>query len=67
MAVTAMYKVEDYNPEDGDWFWAKYGPEGKVTAAGRVKSCINGHHTVGVSKDFIFVYQELRLLRKGHR
>ncbi len=45
VAVTPMYKVEGYNPSGGDWFWAKYGPEGKVMASGKVKGCLDCHRT----------------------
>ena len=48
MAVTPMYKVKGYNPDAGDWFWAKYGPDGKVMAAGKIKGCIRCH---GVKKN----------------
>ncbi len=51
--LTPMYKVEGYNPEAGDWFWAKYKPDGSVLASGRVNSCIDCHKTVQ-SKDWIF-------------
>jgi hypothetical protein len=47
-ATTVMYKVEGYDPEAGNWFWAKYAPNGKVSAAGKVKMCINCH---GMKKD----------------
>lgn len=53
MAVTPMYKVKGYNPDGGDWFWGKYGPDGKVMAAGKVKGCINCH-SMQKSKDWIF-------------
>jgi hypothetical protein len=42
-AITPMYKVEGYNPEAGDWFWAKYTPGGEAKAAGKVGSCIQCH------------------------
>jgi hypothetical protein len=42
-AITPMYKVEGYDPEAGDWFWAKYGPDGEDKAAGKVQSCIQCH------------------------
>ncbi len=30
-SLIAMYKREaGYDPEDGDWFWAKYNPDGTV-------------------------------------
>lgn len=46
-AVTVMYKVAGYNPEAGDWFWAKYSPQGEIMeggmAAGKVPMCIACH------------------------
>jgi len=42
-AITVMYKVQGYNPEAGDWFWAKYTPNGTVQKAGKVKGCISCH------------------------
>lgn len=45
MAITPMYLKKGYNPEAGDWFWAKYGPDGEVMAAGKVEGCINCHRT----------------------
>ena len=42
-AVTVMAKVPDYNPSAGDWFWAKYSPQGQVQKSGRVKGCIDCH------------------------
>jgi hypothetical protein len=41
--VTVMYKSAAYNPEAGDWFWAKYSPDGKVQAEGKAETCINCH------------------------
>lgn len=32
MAHTVMYKVKGYIPQGGDWFWAKYAPDGKIEA-----------------------------------
>lgn len=46
-SITVMYKVEGFNPEAGDWFWAKYLPDGSVdgggTLAGTPASCIECH------------------------
>jgi hypothetical protein len=42
-AITPMYRVKGYNPEGGDWFWVKYGPDGEVMAEGKVKGCIDCH------------------------
>lgn len=44
-AITVMFKVQGYNPEGGDWFWAKYAPDGKIEAEGKVEMCINCHGT----------------------
>lgn len=49
-SITTMYKVEGYDPEHGDWFFAKYGPRGGVQAAGRVETCQDCHER---GKDFI--------------
>ena len=47
MAITPMYKAPGYNPDAGDWFWAKYGPDGKAMTAGKVDSCISCHKAMG--------------------
>ena len=63
MAVTVMYRMEGYNPEHYDWYWAKYNPDGTVAKAppekggmalaGKVKGCIACHdNTEG--DDFAF-------------
>jgi hypothetical protein len=53
MAVTPMYKIEGFNPEGGDWFWGKYGPDGKIMASGKVEGCIKCHGAVKAN-DWIF-------------
>ncbi len=61
MAVTPMYKIKGYNPEGGDWFWAKLkpngepflGPDGKTPLVGKVKGCINCH-SVQKNKGWLF-------------
>jgi hypothetical protein len=53
MAVTPMYKIKGYNPDGGDWYWAKYGADGKVEAAGQPKGCINCHQAMK-DKDWLF-------------
>lgn len=42
-ALTVMYRVKGYNPAGGDWFWAKYAPDGRVLASGKVEACIDCH------------------------
>lgn len=46
MAVTPMYKVTGYNPEGGDWFWAKYNADGSIDKEGKVGGCIKCHQAV---------------------
>lgn len=52
-AVTVMYKVEGFNPEVGDWFWAKYGADGTVAASGTPAGCI-GCHGAKADNDYLF-------------
>ena len=54
-AITVMYKVNGYNPNDGDWFWAKYTLEGKADKFGKPKGCI-GCHGTRAKNDFILVH-----------
>ncbi len=53
LSVTPMYRVKDFNPEAGDWFWAKYTPDGKVLAAGKVESCI-ACHSKRIETDYLY-------------
>lgn len=54
-SVTVMQKRAGFSPEYGHWFWAKYGPDGAVQAAGRVASCISCHGAVR-SNDYVFSF-----------
>ena len=42
-SITVMKRVEGYDPEHGDWFWARYTPRGELTDAGKVGLCIDCH------------------------
>ena len=53
VVITPLYKVEGYNPEAGDWFWAKYKKSGEIEAEGKVNSCIECHREVK-SYDYLF-------------
>jgi hypothetical protein len=55
MAVTPMYKIDGYNPDGGDWYWAKYKADGTVEAAGQPKGCISCH---SVKKDSDWLFTE---------
>ena len=60
-AVTVMFRRDDgYAPETGNWFWAKYLPDGSLdqapngaAMAGEVQGCIACHTGAG-GGDFIF-------------
>lgn len=59
-AVTVMYKVQGYNPENADWWFAKFMPDGSLdempdgtAMEGRVPGCTNCHGSVR-DNDFIF-------------
>ncbi len=53
VSITPMYKVKDYNPGAGNWFWAKYGTNGKIMVAGKVNSCISCH-SKKMSDDYMY-------------
>jgi hypothetical protein len=52
-SVTAMQKAKGYNPEGGDWFWVRFGPDSKVTDEGKVMMCL-GCHAVAKDNDYIY-------------
>lgn len=51
--VLVMYRVSGYNPEAGNWFWAKYGQGGKIQLEGKVALCIDCH-VKAKEKDWVF-------------
>ncbi|MBL8820441.1 MAG: cytochrome P460 family protein [Planctomyces sp.] len=59
MAVTLMYRVEGFDPEHGDWYWAKYEADGQVSrmdgmaVAGTVGMCIDCHSSAA-GNDYSF-------------
>ncbi|MBI9099085.1 MAG: cytochrome P460 family protein [Spirochaetaceae bacterium] len=56
LKITVMAKVNGFNPEGGNWFWAAYSPEGEVQAEGTPKGCISCHEGMK-SNDFIIIRQ----------
>ncbi len=57
-----MFKVSDYNPDDGDWFWVKYSPTGKADKFGKPKGCV-GCHGTRAANDFILVHELITMLK----
>ena len=54
VALTVMAKVADFDPDNGDWFWASYRPDGTVNAAGGLGGCISCHEGMR-SNDFVII------------
>ena len=62
-AITVMHKIEGFNPDANNWFWVKFGQDGKVMTmekngmtmklAGKVPGCINCHG-VRSSNDYVY-------------
>ncbi len=62
MAITLMYKSKGFNPAAGDWYWAKFMPDGtvaqmdtpkgKMALSGKAKGCIDCH--ADADGDFAF-------------
>lgn len=43
LGFTAMQKRPGYDPDHGDWFWAKYDVDGTVRTSGQVAMCFTCH------------------------
>lgn len=66
-AVTVMYKVKDFHPEHGDWYWVKYNADGSVARtppekgsrriAGKFTGCIECH-AAAKGGDYVFFNDE---------
>ena len=54
--ITVQHKVEGFNPEAGDWYWAMYLPDGSVVKAGRIAGCI-GCHAGAKDNDYVMVHK----------
>ncbi len=53
-ATTIMVKMEEgFNPDAGDWFWAKVQPDGTIDAAGAPAGCV-GCHGAQKANDWLF-------------
>jgi hypothetical protein len=59
LAIEIMKKIDGIDPANGDWFYAKLGPDGKVQLAGTLGanavSCgVGGCHEAAPGADFVF-------------
>ena len=55
-ALTVMWKVTGFDPDNNDWFWANMTPQGEIVAEGAVPACAACHGGARAN-DFIFVQQ----------
>ncbi|MDX1661531.1 MAG: cytochrome P460 family protein [Gemmatimonadota bacterium] len=65
MAHTVMYKVDGYDANHSDWFWAKYGADGEVQASGRVDSCAECHAQASDQDDYLVTKMQQRTAGAG--
>ena len=49
-AITIMKKIAGYDPENSNWFWAKFNSDGSVDNAGAINNCISRH---SLGQDYI--------------
>lgn len=54
-AFTVMAKIEGYDPEGKDWFWAKYDKDGNVLVEGKLKKCADCH--IGSDNDCLIIWR----------
>ena len=63
MGVTVMYRVRGYDPDNGDWYWAKYNADGRpslmnnMPIAGHVQNCMECH-SGAAGGDLVFANDE---------
>ena len=50
-SLTVMMRVKGFDPDNNDWWWAKYEPDGSIAklggkrVVGKVSSCAECHST----------------------
>lgn len=55
-ALTVMWKVPSFDPDNNDWFWANLSANGQVNAEGKIATC-TGCHNAARGNDFVFLHQ----------
>jgi hypothetical protein len=56
-AITVMKRIPGYNPENKDWFFAKYKPNGDQLKVGKVEGCIKCHQSAS-GNDYVFKHNK---------
>lgn len=52
--TTVMKRIDGYDPDNGDWFWARFDADGALTHSGKVGLCPDCHFDAG-SDDLVFL------------
>ena len=55
-ALTVMWKVSGFDPNNNDWFWANISSSGEVNAEGQVVGCMSCHGGAQAN-DYVFMHQ----------
>ena len=53
-STTVMQRIEGYDPDNHDWFWARFTAGGELTHSGQVAMCADCHFDAG-DDDFVFL------------
>jgi hypothetical protein len=54
--VYMMKKIAGYDPDNGDWFYARTNAEGTVADRGRIQMCISCHKGAS-NKDYVYGFE----------
>lgn len=50
---TIMWKVEGFDPEHGDWYWAAFGAAGQAQRTGAIADCYGCHQATAMTADWV--------------
>lgn len=52
--ITVMYKVDGYDPDNGDWFYARYTDDGVAEVTGGAETPCAACHVGAAADDYLF-------------
>lgn len=50
---TVMWKVEGFDGEHGDWYWAAFGADGAAQRSGQIADCSGCHQATAATADWV--------------
>ena len=56
-AITVMKKLEGFDPDKGDWYWASYAADGSVFTSGASDFCSSCH--AAAENDYVLFLEEV--------